>query len=227
MSDELLKQIKSRGYWRINFRPLIQKEELELSDCQKFVKNSSVRLRGWGYPHFPSNKSDLKIGNNYCEGRVDWEGEKEIWRLYRSGQFIHFLGLGEDWQKKAYGNSGPGEVLSFIGMTYQITEIFEFLSRLAKEGLYEKGVKVHIRLENTKERKIEVFNSRRLPLGDQYTCDIKTINLEQEFKQKDIIKHSSDAALKSIIKIFERFHWNTPPKEVIKNDQKELLEGLV
>ena len=72
-----------RGYWRINFEPLVYEKKLDnLGVCKEVVEKNMVSLRGWNYPHFPhrvGNDAGLEPGSNYYEGWISWFNHREFW----------------------------------------------------------------------------------------------------------------------------------------------------
>jgi hypothetical protein len=233
MTEKILNKIKSRGSWRINFRPLIIKEKLDLPECKNIVEKNNVKYRGWYYPHVPrrsGDDTDLVPGNHYYEGWIDWGAHKEIWRMYQSGQFIHYKAIEEDWYKEddwyndsQLKNTEPGTILSVINAVYLITEIFEFLSRLARNLLYEEGVSIDIRLIKTVRRELVILDPMRAPLFDQYKTGIDEISFADKYNSEQIIQNAREEALKVIIYIFHRFGWENPPTEIFKSDQEKLI----
>ena len=177
MIKDPIDKIKSKGYWRINFQPLVAVEKIpKLEDCKTIIENNGVHLRGWDYPHFPKRNSDtssISPATNYYEGWIDWDGQIEYWRMYQSGQFIQYLALKEDWaDEDSFINERMKIILqksslSVIGTIYQLTEIFEFLLRLVNNGLYEEGVRVNISLNNTKNRKLWIDSFNRVPFYEE------------------------------------------------------------
>lgn len=240
--QDVLTTIKSKGYWRVSFEPLVYDEQkLTLTQCKELLEKNSIHLRGWDYPHVPNRLGDdtsLEPGDNYWQGWLDWEGEnhKEFWRMYQSSQFIHYLGLREDWlndfQIQSMGSRDPdyfksGQALGVVATTYQITEIFEFLSRLMTDGLYDEGVQVSISLNNTQDRKLVVDQSQRIGFSSPKKTSSETINFKKQFTKDEILTNSRDRAQEVIVHFFERFGWNPPNVGVIKEDQKKFLEGRI
>jgi len=231
-SKEIVEKIKSRGYWRINFQPLVNSQKLKkVSDCKDIVEKNNVSLRGWDYPHFPSRTNELGLGKNFCQGWIDWGFLKEFWRMYQSGQFVNYLALREDWfdVDDWYGERTKsiihGSCLEIIWTVYQITEIYEFLSRLANKGIYDEGVNVIIALNNTTNRKLWIINPSRAPLSYDRVNPMETIELPpKQYNKDEIITKSKELALEMIIEIFTRFNWDNPPIETIKEDQNNLLQ---
>jgi hypothetical protein len=128
--SDILQKIKLRGYWEVIIRPteFIDNRIESLSKCKEVVRELSVRLRGWDYPHFDNNNPPTS-GIDYVEQSVDWQHKVELWRFYQSGQFLHYFGMWEDWQDQStiWGSrltNKPGEILSIISAVYSLTEIY-------------------------------------------------------------------------------------------------------
>lgn len=228
----ILERIKSRGHWRINFEPLVYPTNpRSLSECLQVVEKNAVSLRGWDYPTIPRRKEgDVGIfaGKNFYEGRENWNTHIEWWRIYQSGQFLHYVALSEDWAE--YGGWGitekrelaPGSQLNIIGgVVYQLTEIFEFLSRLAQNGLYEEGVRVSLTLQNTKGRRLTASFDRML--SDNYITSLPDISYERVCSKEEMVTKGRELAMEAIIHFFERFNWINVPRDVFRNDQERLL----
>ena len=236
MKNPVLQTIESRGYWRINFEPLVYAEKLKsVSECLDIVENNVVELRGWDYPHYPRRTGDdtgLIAGKNYYEGWINWFNHIEMWRMYKSGQFLHYVALRDDWMElSGWGvtpNPEPEEqkVLNIIGeATYELTEIFEFLSRLAQNGLYDEGARVSISLHNSKGRTLVIRGALRVPLMGEYKAAQDVIDIVNEYTKEEMVTNSKELALKVILELFERFSWRHPPVETIKKDQENILSG--
>ena len=229
---QLLKTIKSRGYWQVNFKPLVD-QHLGLPLCKDLTERSSVKFRGWYYPHVPRERrenTDLAPGDDYYEGWIDWSSEKEIWRMYQSGQFIHLKAMEEDWFKEdSWFSEGmkkiePGAILDVLWTVYRITEIFEFAARLARSGLYKDGMEISILLGNVSGRKLEIITDRmRAPLFGEYKTVAENIRFLKVYNWQELTEEAKEKAFEVIIHVFHRFGWENPPTEVIKNDQEKLI----
>jgi len=235
--ESVAEKISVRGYWRILFRPLTYNIRVrKLIECQEIVRKNSIDFRGWDYPHFPKDENVLP-GSNFYQGTVDWGASIELWRMYQSGQFIHYRALREDWTQEDYltpkGYKLPA--MQFIGVLETLslmTEIFEFLSRLAQAGLYEEGVNVYITLQKTRNRQLyqRAFVSdgqiHFLGLSGTYKTISDEIEVANYCMKKDVIEKPAEISRGAILNIFEKFGWN-PSEEVIKGHQKKLLEGRI
>jgi len=231
--EEIIKKIKSRGYWRILFTPMIYKEERisPFSECKKIVEKNAILLRGWDYPHFPSRRDDdtsLDTGDKYYQGWIDWNHHKEIWRMYQSGQFIHYRALWEDWDDEALLTppeqaKPPMVELGVTHTIFQITEIFEFLLGLAKEGIYKEGARISISLCNTENRRLWIDSPGRVSFMVERKIGVKDLEFKKEYNETELIENSTELARETILYFFSRFEW-VPSEELLIKDQQELLK---
>ncbi len=231
MNPELITTIKSRGYWRINFQPLVNETKLNLVDTKNIIDKNSIKLRGWYYPYFPIDDSGLDVEVNFYRGWIDWAEHKEFWQMFQSGQFIQYLALREDWQEDGvhWGSKtiNPGEKIEVISsIFYQITEFFEFLSRLVQNNIYDEGVSVSISLNNTDKRELWLSDPMRGSFMQKYKTSAENITFSKIYTAENLLKNPHEESLVVILHFCERFGWHTAPIETIKNDQKKLLNGL-
>lgn len=229
----VLSEIKKQGYWCVEFQPLtVDNKRIDsLPKCREVVKKSWVQLRGWDYPHWPdsnSNRHTLYNSNGYIESWTNFGRYKEVWRMYQNAQFVHFFAMKEDYDSDGIFSPSippviPNSSLYVISTVYKFTEIYEFLKRLAQQGIYKEGVRVLIGLHNTTDRKLILEDPGRIGL----LFDYKTVNSEIKFDNtyiaQDILEKSEHLAFAQIIETFHRFNWNNPPEMTIKDDQNKLL----
>jgi len=235
MKKGLLEKIRSRGYWRINFQPAAYPlEKLSLAQCRDFVEKNAVLVRGWDYPHVAKKNDEhgaqLPSGE-YQESWVDCWNYIEFWRMYRSRQFIHYLALREDWFEKSEWASEyartikPGTALGVVATIYQVTEIFEFLSRLVRNGFYKDAVSVELSIVNTRNRKLWVDGPARMPFLSPRVTGAESIQIYRKSDVDRLVTKSSDESLSVIVEIFDHFGWSNLPVANIKLDQEKLLSG--
>jgi hypothetical protein len=232
--NPILSKIKERGHWRINFEPLAYPNRLmSLSECRQLVQRNVVAFRGWDYPHVPGKQEGsmgVFAGENFLEARHDWYGHIEFWRMYQSGQFLQFIALGDDWPE---GHGWSSDVqraqngaLHILGeVVYRFTEIFEFLSRLAKEGIYENGVIASITLVNTKGRQLTTSPDRAF--WRSYVTDLDVIPYQRRCSKEEMLSRAKSLATEAIIFFLERFNWANIPVDVIENDQENLIRRRI
>ena len=235
MKAGLLDRIKSKGYWRINFQPRkLRAEKLSLTECRELVEKNALRLRGWNYPYAPIRQDDQQGGlpsGEFYEAWIDWWNHIEYWRLYRSHQFLHYLALREDWfaenewARELAQRILPGQAIGTSGAIHQITEIFEFLSRLGRNGLYPSGVSVSLSLENTEGRQLWVDDPQRMPFFDLKQTGAKRIEMNREILSSQFATGGAEIARSVIIEFFDHFGWDQISAENIRLQQEQMLGG--
>lgn len=229
MIDKLLEEIKSRGYWRINFRPITYTQRIpNLATCHELVAKNSVEKRGWDYPHVPQ-KQDTDTGiarrQNHVEGWVDWSGYKEIWRMYESGQFIHYKAMKDDWrqldERTTWNRRPSGDWISPIDLNWHISEVFEFLSRL-RNDIYADGVQISIEMYKTSGRELWMNDPSRVPFSRPKICAAEEIKYSKSLSPLEI-QNQRVESVKAIQMIYDRFNWN-PTDEMVEGLQNELYQ---
>jgi hypothetical protein len=229
--------IKSLPHWRVTFRPARYEPELipTLGECWSLVERTKLSLRGWDYPHldFPENREQ---GPTWVASWSDFQGHKEYWRLYQSGQFIHLFAVREvtepGWQVKlrnsARGLIGPqiGEsaatFISIDNFLWSVTEIFEFAARLAEVGVYREVVDASIRLSHIANF---VLTETGRPITNLYRNTNETLEKGWEISGTDLLAKSNEHALAAAVWFFERLAWHKPPLDLLRGEQEKLLKG--
>ena len=229
----VLTEIKKQGYWYVEFQPLVidNKRIDSLPKCREVVKKAWVQLRGWDYPHWPDSDSEkhaLYNCNGYIESWTNFGRYKEVWRIYQNAQFVHFFAMKEDYDDDGIFSPSTPPVISssslyVISTIYKFTEIYEFLKRLAQQGIYKEGARVLIRLHNTIDRKLILEDPGRMGLLTDYKTANPEIKFDNAYTAQDILEKSENLAFTQIIETFHRFNWNGPPEMTIRDDQNKLL----
>ena len=236
--EKTLEKIKSRGYWRINVFPNNKKQSLPIPECKELVRTSSVSLRGWDYPHIPTHndaEQEFYVIDKRIESWIDWHLFKEVWRFYCNGQFVHFFGMLDDWYEDdpmlvntRYQTVKPGEAMDVLGLLFRLTEIYSFIKNLSANPIYDDGINIEISLCNTKNRKLVLLDTSRVPLS----CEYKNFN-DNIILQKKLVspKESEDNfkkfALEDAKHIYQQFQWENPPISNFEEDQNKLIERRI
>jgi len=228
---ETVDKIKSQGFWEVIVRPSkFDKDHIKsLRECVELVQENKVMLRGWDYPHI-SSKYGIKSGTDWIENLTNWAEHNEYWRMYRSGQFLHLFSLREDWwgevriffSQQSY--TTPGYALEIICTLYTLTEIYEFVARLAKRKVFDDFLKVSITLNGTKNRRLVTSDMDR-SLNDNYVCAIDSIPISRMANVEEIIGKSNEFALDDTVSVFEHFNWFNVPRKSFKEKQDKFMEG--
>jgi len=230
--QSILEKIRSRGYWKVVIRPSVfnQYQIPEPGRCKKLVRDNSVRLRGWDYPHYDL-RTEPSCGLDYVEQFTDWQDHIEAWRFYQSGQFIHYIALWEDWQEEypfgGYSQRIPsGEYLSIISTVFLLTEVYEFASRLGTNGIFGDSCEIQISLSNTMNRRLKTFDLRR-PLFSEFKTMSTEIPRSVSLSTADLMGRSAELALEHVVWLFQRFNWDEIQAEIFKDDQRKLLDKRI
>jgi hypothetical protein len=235
MKVGLIDRIKSRGYWRINFQPRkLLAEKLSLADCRELIEKNALSLRGWDYPFIPRKQDNQQGGlpsGEFFEAWIDWWNHIEYWRSYRSHQFLHYLALREDWfaesdwSQELAKKIAPGQAIGTGGTIWQITEVFEFLSRLGRSDFYPSGASVSLTLENTEGRQLWVDDPHRMPFMETKSTGAKAIEITREVLPSEFATGGAEIARSVIIEFFDHFGWNQVSPENIRLQQEQMLAG--
>lgn len=227
-SDELLNRIRATGYWRVNLRPSVYEPVRfpRLADCWDAVESAKVSLRGWDYPDI----DDSIHGNmaNWIESGSDFGEHVEYWRLYQSGQFVHYFAMFEDyrevpWTSTAYpGRGKPDKYLEILNTLLRMTEIFEFAARLAQRNVLSPDVVLNLSLHGTSGRQLVYWDLSRF-VRRAYTCTIPEIQFERTHRQAELMAGVEELSRSAAVHFFERFNWVQPPAELFAADQRRLL----
>lgn len=223
MSDTLLEKIRAVGFVRVVIRPTVLPEELSVVDAREMVKKGSVSLRGWDYPHIAARNDDhggSEYTPEFAQDWCDWYHHVEFWRMYQSGQFLHYKALREDLSKDE--NVPEGRVLGVGSFMYTVTEITEFAHRLRAAGLYKEGATLKISLYNCLGRRLWVEDPNRLDFTSPMVTQSDTITVERSLRTSELLLGDPKEISRPIIREFlAAFGWN-PSQDLISSTQSEL-----
>ncbi len=233
-AESLRTKIKDAPHWRVVIRPgeHVQERISNLSQCWNLVESCRVSLRGWDYPHIgPEHRNN---GKDWIESWDEYGSHREYWRFYQSGQFLHLFAFKEDQFRDKAEAKAKGDVPTLKGLTpsgylgvlsvlWTITEIFEFAARLAQKANFDDSVSVTIQMVGVKNRVLYESEARR-DFFRPYIARESTLSKEWSLKTEQLLSEPSELALNATEWFFERFQWMSPPRQVLANDQRRLLE---
>ncbi len=227
MTDSLLAEIRTRGHWQVIVRPstFTLNRILDIADLFPLVQHASVQLRGWDFPHVNPN-SDRTIDVDWVGQETRWEHNLELWRVYRSGQFVHFSGFWDDWRDRSGWlppEEGWAPRLRFgIGdAIFRFTEVFEFAARIAMTSAGDDAMHVEIRVKDLAGRALYVDSPNRLPLRERAVARVSEFPFSLDLSRTELVAKSRELALDGVAEVFKRFDWN-PPRTSLKTWQSEL-----
>jgi hypothetical protein len=214
----IIHKIHETGYWRINIRPTVFESDrvASLSACRDIIEKCKVSMSGWGYPNF--YHATLTNGQDWIEASDDREPRVGYWKFYQSGQFIHHLACWEDYD---YPNP---KILRVLSTVLILTATFEFAARLAEQNILRPAAEILIELGNMDRRSLAepswtFFRS-------SYTAGMNQITaFERVVTPESLLGTSQEFALDAALALFERFDWVNPPREILAEEQRKILEG--
>lgn len=224
---ELLDKIKGIGHWRVVLRPTEFKpgRVASLGEGWNLVEANRVSLRGWDYPHV--ELEGRSQGNDWIGCSIDWEayGHIEHWRLYQSGQFVHYFACIEDYHRLSWQSSEgtPEYYLLWVNTLFLMTEIYEFATRLSAKRIFDPGIDMSIKLANTRGREL-THESFRDHLRRGYKASSNDIAFERAYDADALLAGGHELAVDATIHFLERFGWLSPPRDALSERQRQLGE---
>ena len=94
-ASRVMSSIVERGYWEVSIKPA-RPGQFSLTSLRKALVSSRVKIRGMYYPHGAGRHGETYNMDECVEAWMRWGEFAEVFRLYRSGQFVHHLGMVED-----------------------------------------------------------------------------------------------------------------------------------
>ncbi|MCK4643363.1 hypothetical protein KAU32_06975 [bacterium] len=234
-NNKLVNVIKGNPYWRVIIRPLKYNADLlSFNRAKKIIIDSAINLRGWQYPAF--HEHEIINKENYIEGKINWSSFNEYWRFYQSGQFIHLFNLQENLRLKNEGKvpsflsptpkEEPLSYISIISTIYLFVEIFEFAIRITEEDIYNSGVYMSVQLNKCDKMRLFSYESSRI-FFKSYMCESEKINIEISLGKNIILTEGREICLEKVQRFFEYFQWGNFPEDLIREEQKKLLERRI
>ena len=232
--------VKDFPFWKFVVRPESYVPDLipSLTDGFKLVEKPRVSLRGCAFPFLSNRENEQAHGSDWIGSSVQLMGHIEHWRLFQSGQFVHFAALREasdaEWREKLQEqtmrhlahrpdinwSSIPGYI-SVTNLVYTITEYFEFAARVCQAGVYKGNLDLILELQGANGYLLTTDFDRA---WHQY-CATSDSHLHKTWRiyAQELIAGSSEYSLKAIVWLCECFGWMSPNIEAITSDQQKLL----
>jgi len=234
-NEELLAEIKSRGYWRVEMHSTeYQENRLPARRAmQDLINKATVSLRGWPYPYFRAEETTYD--GKGLEGQVDWSYHKEYWRLYESGQWLHYLGLSGAWISREEIFKGrsplppqhPGYLHIRGDVLFTLTEILRFTAGLVQDGVLDPTAFLSIQLHNTHDYMLyESFERPWFSIHEYVNPSHTPIEQSKSVPVGQLSTVVDQLALETAIKVFEVFGWipNEAAERMLAEEQKKLIE---
>ena len=185
--------ILERGYWKIDIRPVEYTKHLySLEELKCLLQACQVHQRWWCYPYIFDGQifGNYHNADNYVESWARYDFFAEIFQFYRSGQFIHHVGMYEDrsndqtpsthvpWNPNMEKPCPVPRFLDPVKSLFLLTEIFLFASRLARKGVFGERTHISIKLHNQMNRILQADDPQRPTIwsGQSHSDSIHLVN---------------------------------------------------
>ena len=238
--QELVVPVTEVPHWRVTIRPDRFDPDLipTRSKCLNIVEKAKVSLRGWDFPYVPTRDGQSGQGSNWIAAWCTFMGTAEYWRLFQSGQFVHYSAVREvtesQWRDKLQAeamnhlrhvrdvdwDSVPG-FISLINLLYIVTEIFEFAARVAQAGVYEGAVTVRVEIHGIQGFVLTTDANRSWRL--YCTASENDLSKTWIIPTDRLIADSASYSLAAAGWFYESFGWMEPNLDVLRKDQQEFL----
>jgi hypothetical protein len=232
----ILDQIREQPYYSVRIVPGHDLGDVDHETLRRALGETAVRLRGWDFPHFDPNT----VYNTpaYVGTTVDWERHVELWRMYRSGQFVYFGGLWDmalDFQQRhraefdrdvivanAEQKKSVAGLVSFVGMIYSVTEFYLFAARLAEALGFASDVRLRVALHHVEDW-VLIAGEPDVLWHSFYQSKIDEIPLTPP-RSGDLATDPVAAAASGLRELFASFNWMSP-EATIKHYQEKFIAG--
>jgi hypothetical protein len=225
---ELVATIKSRGYFTAEIRPAEYQPHRVATfvELEQIVERSQVRLRGWYFPHISRDKPILREKDAISQA-VDWDNHLEIWRFYKSSQFLFIGGLSHDWRDRSGlwpAKSGWNwrESLSLPEVIFRCTESLEFASRIGNTPASGDETYCALKVENIAGRRLSIGMDNRMDIDDGHRSSVNEIVWEKTVNRPELLAGARELALDAVSAACEYFHWDAS-RAILRDIQRELL----
>ena len=235
-SADILSEIRSGPHWEVVVHPSKFEEARvpSLRECREAVEQAQVALLpGRQYPRI---ELEADFGN-------DWTGSgatrdyylHEYWRMYQSGQFVHWFTFLDDvdgpeslqeWDESSplFKPEGftPNGFLTVDGALYTCTEVFEFAARLMAARVLDEAPLVRIIMHGIKDRVLSA-GMRRMPSASADYGTTDRLGKEWQLSGPGIYGAAARLAREATLWFFERFGSQDFPEESLRRKQDEFL----
>ena len=214
--ENTLKKIKLKGHWKVVIRPFPynQNRISDIEDLEGIIQRTSVKLRGWDFPHVDRNQNP-GIGVDYIEQDIDWREIKEFWRFYQSGQFIYYGAYRLDWTESTEGwTEQPHKppwtqpLLSLEDIVCCFAEFMEFASALSLSEAGSSQVGIGITATALRGRELWMSSSRQSSIWDPSKAQIDDFPQQKNIFRDDLVARTRSIGLDWANELLKRFGLN-------------------
>lgn len=228
--SELTNKLEARGYWRVEIRPteFVPARVVNTKLVQQAVEKARVELRGWDFPHI-GKSWELPQSQDWVGVEVDWSVHVEVWRAFRSGQFVYRGGIWTDWiDQHHFGALGrewtTGAQLPIVSSLWSITEFLEFAARYSQTAAGGEEMIVELTLNGLEGRFLRGDHERRVWFDSYGPARLDRFSFARELPRTELVVTARQLAVTCTQELFGVFGYDAGTA-LLEEIQNELLRA--
>ncbi len=223
----VIEKLEERGYWRVELRPTSfdSTRVANTKRLQLAIEKARVELRGWDFPHIGAGW-ELPESQDWIGVETDWHSHVEIWRAFRSGQFVYRGGIWTDWLDQSplqpqRVNWTPGTRLPIISTLWSVTEYLEFAARYSQTEAGADDMFVRLDLSKLRGRHLHGDDERRW-FGEYGPANLRAFSFSRQLGRSQLITEARQLAISCAQELFAAFGFEAGPL-LLEDLQQELF----
>jgi hypothetical protein len=186
-----------------------------------------VELRGWDFPHV-GRSWELPESQDWVGVETDWSNHVEIWRAFRSGQFVFRGGIWTDWlDQHHFGSSGqewkPGEGMPIVSALWSATEFWEFAARYSQTEAGDDQMYIEVSFSKLRGRVLFGDHEQRAWFRNYGPARMDSFTFAREISRAELISDARRLAVTCAADLFAVFGYE-PNLELLVSIQSELFK---
>lgn len=195
---------------------------VRLGTLERGVAECAVSLRGWDFPHVSTERSIRS--NEYVQQELEWEHYLELWRAYRSGQFVWLSAVPDDWRDQSQlwpPEPGwmPGSTLGVEDTVFQLLEIYEFAARWADNLGWVGSVTIDLSLSGLDNRSLRL-EPPRTHFQRRRAAHTSSWSSKQTYPVPTLLADPRTLSIAPALELFELFGWDTTESTILSIQQE-------
>ena len=210
---EIAKKIFSMPRWNIWIRPSEFKKARfqNLDHCLSFIETNQVTTNSAkAYPwYFQAPEK----GEEWIEYETETDGSYEIqrWAMFRTGQFVHNLGL------------VPNDFQCPLPILSTVTSAIELAARMAGGGILSPQAMISFKFYKmdgvSLRRDYPIDGSPRFVISPNSWCQAEHFCINRVLSPDELRSSKRELAIGAALEIYAKFEWNDPPVALLRQEQ--------
>ena len=229
--------VREEPHWRVVIHPgSYEKERIpSLAECWSIMERSRV---GWRHPEYPiiGREEERAEGEDWIASWADYGVQREYWRLYRSGQFVHLRGLWlerreHDAAMSAFAERHPSETspcghIDINTLVQTPLEIVTFAGRLGIARALDHHPLIEIAMRGLDSHVLLTTDPWRGEPRDAHYAKSDTFTHTWTPPLLDLATSPEALAAEATRALLAHFEYTSASTEQIERDQKRFLDDI-